>query len=297
MVWIYFQGMEESRKPFRDMSGPSLTVKSSDTLKESFFHECSKDKSHSPRFGMTLTPSKDQCSHPSTSFTEGSPARTFQSQDAEKVWTESEAVFFSRSQGSSAKYDPDSCSWKMFQLSLTGDPAELSENWSPSGMTVDGVFYPLQTWERTTRGQDGGCWPTPTAQDFKKLGPNSKQQGLSNKVFWRTPDVNCSRGPSSRERYLWKMENNMPISLNDQVRFSTPNASDCRDRGHLGMPAIRRRMEKGKQINLSMQVSEVSGSLNPTWVEWLMGLPSEATVLEPSVMEWFRPKRVKRSKG
>lgn len=30
-------------------------------------------------------------------------------------------------------------------------------------------------------------WPTPTAQDFKKRGPNSKQQGLSNKVFLPTP--------------------------------------------------------------------------------------------------------------
>lgn len=30
-------------------------------------------------------------------------------------------------------------------------------------------------------------WPTPTAQDFKRRGPSSKQQGLSNAVMWPTP--------------------------------------------------------------------------------------------------------------
>jgi hypothetical protein len=39
------------------------------------------------------------------------------------------------------------------------------------------------------------------------------------------------------------------------------------------------------------------GQLNPTWVEWLMGYPSEWTVLEDWATQWFRPKRGKRSKG
>ena len=30
-------------------------------------------------------------------------------------------------------------------------------------------------------------WNTPTAQDYKKRGPNSRQQGLSNQVLWATP--------------------------------------------------------------------------------------------------------------
>jgi DNA (cytosine-5)-methyltransferase 1 len=58
-----------------------------------------------------------------------------------------------------------------------------------------------------------------------------------------------------------------------QVLWPTPAASDNRDRGNLSTPAIRRRMEKGKQVNLSMMVSEKSGRLNPAWVEWLMGFP------------------------
>lgn len=70
-------------------------------------------------------------------------------------------------------------------------------------------------------------------------------------------------------------------SLPRAVRmYPTPQASDNRDRGNLSTPAIQRRIEKGKQSNLSMVVSDVSGSLNPQWVEGLMGYPPGWTELE-----------------
>jgi hypothetical protein len=53
--------------------------------------------------------------------------------------------------------------------------------------------------------------------------------------------------------------------------WPTPVAGDTRDRGNLSMPAIKRRMAKGKQMNLSMVVSDIRGALNPNWVEWLLG--------------------------
>ena len=68
------------------------------------------------------------------------------------------------------------------------------------------------------------------------------------------------------------------IRLHDQVRekrlWPTPNASDHRDRGNLSDPAIQRRIKLGKQVGLTMAVKEHkgSGTLNPTWVEWLMGV-------------------------
>lgn len=40
-----------------------------------------------------------------------------------------------------------------------------------------------------------------------------------------------------------------------------------------------------------------TGKLNPTWVEWLMGVPSGMTELRPWVMEWFRSKRKQRLKS
>ncbi|WNX29736.1 hypothetical protein [Brevibacillus laterosporus] len=89
-------------------------------------------------------------------------------------------------------------------------------------------------------------WPTPVKSDFKRRGPNSKQQGLPEVVK------------------MWP----------------TPNASDHRDRGNLSNPCIQNRMEKGKQLELSMVVSDQSGQLNPDWVEALMGFPIGWTNLE-----------------
>lgn len=66
----------------------------------------------------------------------------------------------------------------------------------------------------------------------------------------------------------------------EKMRWPTPQASDHRDRGHLGLPVVQRRIAKGKQLNLGLVVSDVSGALNPQWVEWLMGYPDGWTDLE-----------------
>jgi len=60
-------------------------------------------------------------------------------------------------------------------------------------------------------------------------------QNIDGKEYslWRTPDAHCYRGASSKERYEMKLQKGLPISLNDQV----------------------------------------GGSLNPEWVESLMGFP------------------------
>jgi hypothetical protein len=73
--------------------------------------------------------------------------------------------------------------------------------------------------------------------------------------------------------------------------WPTPGAADSRDRGNLSSPSIQRRAAIGKQLNLSMVVSETSGSLNPTWVEWLMGYPLGHTDLGRWVTRSFRKSR------
>lgn len=75
----------------------------------------------------------------------------------------------------------------------------------------------------------------------------------------------------------------MPLALSVKL-WPTPTVCGNynRNRGNIGMPAIQRRQAKGKQLMLSMVVSETSGALNPAWVEWLMGFPTGWTDLEPS---------------
>ena len=99
-------------------------------------------------------------------------------------------------------------------------------------------------------------WPTPAARDWKDTGENTNYEKIAKK------------GKLAGAVKMWP----------------TPNASDNRDRGNLSDPAIQRRIAMGKQVGLTMAVKEKKGggTLNPTWVEWLMGYPTGWTDLSPS---------------
>ena len=70
-------------------------------------------------------------------------------------------------------------------------------------------------------------------------------------------------------------------SMAKHNKWPTPAAADHRDRGHMGTAVVQRRIRIGKQVGLSMAVSDKSGQLNPDWVELLMGWPKGWTSLEP----------------
>ena len=82
-------------------------------------------------------------------------------------------------------------------------------------------------------------WPTPTKQDYKRRGPNSRQQGLPEKIHrFPTPQASdANRGPLSEERY--------------QKNLGGPNLIS----------------------EINHRTGATGGQLNPIWVEWLMGFP------------------------
>ena len=138
--------------------------------------------------------------------------------------------------------------------------------------------------------KDRGMWPTPDCQNHrdgtKMRKDNNAAIGgrhgvsLHHAVAWPTPTASSGgaepKGKTGRK--LVTVVKNWP----------TPSASDNRDRGNIGSPAILRRKEKGKQIMLSQSVSTESGALNPDWVEWLMGWPIGWTGLKPLGMARFQ---------
>jgi DNA (cytosine-5)-methyltransferase 1 len=132
-------------------------------------------------------------------------------------------------------------------------------------------------------------FPTPLARDHKDTGDlsNVKRvdtlprvvQAMDRASLWPTPTTQEIEHPDAvimgGRRMTKDGKGSHSLGLADAAQlWPTPAASDNRDRGNLSTPAIQRRMEKGKQVNLSMMVSEKSGRLNPTWVEWLMGFPT-----------------------
>lgn len=129
------------------------------------------------------------------------------------------------------------------------------------------------------QGKVPALWPTPSAsaRSGSRIGTNAHPGvGLEEAVRkvpampMPTARLGDQRGPQAK-RYFDPARSN---DLDDYVAaWPTPSAGDNRDRGHVGMPAIDRRIAKGKQLNLSMTVSTERGALSPDWTEWLMGWP------------------------
>ena len=189
-----------------------------------------------------------------TSYLEASRAKTSASQEKAQESTGKEAGCGNTWRELSARYDRATSSWKTHQCLFTEDLPESSVTFPKWGMIRDGVLWEQTTPAPHTVESGSGFWPTPTASTG---GPEPE-------------------GETGRK-------------LVTMVRiWPAPSASDNRDRGHIGSPAIQRRKEKGKQIILSQTVSKESGALNPDWVEWLMGWPIGWTDLKPLAMGRFR---------
>jgi hypothetical protein len=132
-----------------------------------------------------------------------------------------------------------------------------------SGIVLNGTVYPLEPVAHPTDGTEYGSshtarearWQTPTVHMAKELAAPSE--------FRRNSPTLTAEAVMGSPKALWP----------------TPSASDNRDRGNLGDPCVQKRLSTGKQLGLSMVVSKVSGKLNPTWVEWLMGYPEDHTDL------------------
>lgn len=192
---------------------------------------------------------------PLTRSAEGSRARTSQTLASALALRVSEAVSGPNTRASLANYDPASFSWRTSQRCLVEGWTVFSETWPRSGMMRGGIAFQLQPLAPLTNGTGSGLWPTPAARDW-----------ISESC---TPEFAKKRNERKAGKPLsWVVRHG-----DGKTFWPTPSAGDDRDRGNLSTPAIQRRMAKGKQLNLSMVVSDQSGALNPDWVEGLMGFP------------------------
>jgi len=294
MAWIYLAESEALPAPLIHGCAPSPIVKMTDTLRPCFCPECSDVSFVELRYGLTC----ERCNSeewispfPWTSSQEDSPARTLALQEMERVWAEADRGYFSKSFASFANFDPDSFSWKTSQQSLFGGLTEFSWSSLRWGTIVDGRLYQPQRWEPRTSESAGSYLPTPLAQDCGTQ--NNRKGGVSKPSLpqmaregrWPTPRAH-ETGNYQRDRGVKGKER--PTLTGAVKKWPTPRASEA-ERGHGG---ARNREEHQKTLSQT-----IGGQLNPTWVEWLMGYPSEWTVLEGWAMQWFRSKRASRFKG
>ena len=205
--------------------------------------------------------------------------------------------------------DQDGYYWRTSQRSLVEDEGwELySASWPKQGMMLDGKCYPLPMSEQDTSGGESSSdafFPTPSAQEpgwrnievVDKDGnppqhPNQRfydkktgrlvQKGLSQIAqMWPPPparDYRSGRGRKQRDRGR-KQGPSLSEEAYRRETFPTPSAMQGHHAGTIlewggsGNP-----YRKGKP-----REGQLTGMLNPPWVEWLMGFPLGWTDLEES---------------
>jgi hypothetical protein len=178
-------------------------------------------------------------------------------------------------------------------------------------MTRNGTAYRLPPSVPRTSATASGSWHTPVASDAdgkprwdhraspghvrKKPVPNLMAQ-----IMERIPTPTAGDAKSSGSRNTPESKAHPGVSLTDYVRedggtgrWPTPTARDHKDTGDsvsLGTVPVN------GLLGRAVEPSKTNGSLNPTWVEWLMGFPLGWTVCEPSATRSSR-KSSKRSAG
>ena len=327
MSWLYSQALVAAFLEENSLDGePYAQLNVMPTQHKFWRNDKPMDASTLSRFGLTcavLTEGRGE--DLLTWYREAFLARTSAPQARAQESTASAADCGDKWQGSFAKYDHDSHSWRTHQRSLLGGFTEFSETWPRWGWMRDGACWEQTTAVPTTNGNASGLWQTPVADDaanrkdgkWNSLGePKLSAQVLK----WPTPQAHdVQKGNANRVgRYGTKHGGR---NLNDWVaKWPTPMANDAEKRGALandprnGLPAAvlhfptptatahkgwsknHNRADTNDRIDYTIEREAAEsgeiGRLNPTWVEWLMGWPIGWTELKPLEMgrwrEWLR---------
>ena len=204
---------------------------------------------------LTLFPEKEG----STSSPPGSRARTYLTLEREEALKRIEADYSLRLSELWMRSTPiaelDQFSfWKTSQVCFleTGELGleEFTGSWPDEGIIVSGRLYPQPMWERLISGGGGGAsamWPTPRATE------------IGNPIERLTPEGRMS--PDGKTRW--------GLNLTDSVKlWPTPTAPGKHQVGTIGEWG-----GSGNPLRTPETMTLKGGSLNPTWVEWLMGYP------------------------
>jgi hypothetical protein len=175
----------------------------------------------------------------STSSAAGSPARTSPMRDNGWASMESAPASGVSSIDSFASFDPATSSWRMSQLSLFEGWTAYSGTWPRAGMTRNGTAFPRRPLAPLTDATESSWLPTPMATHYGSNRGGAAGRSAPPRL---SLDAMASRG-----------------------QWPTPLARDSR--------SFKGAKRGANSLGGEPLTVAVGGTLNPTWVEWLMGFP------------------------
>ena len=193
---------------------------------------------------------------------------------------------------------------KMLVDTLNSVSTPLSRTWRVKTTPLGRLVFQLRASAPTTKEKESGLWRTPDAHGGR--GPSSEKRmkmklekkmpiSLNDQVahpnlMWPTPTSQAAgKGKTlqtlttkdgqpaklGERAYNPKTGKHYQVTLDRAVAmWPTPTARDHKDTG------VNTNYEKAKKKG--RLAGHTGGSLNPTWVEWLMGYPSGWTDLSVS---------------
>ena len=311
MSWLFSQALVEEYLPESSLDGEQSAQLSGNPTPQAY---CAPDKmtdfSRLSRFGMTYKPlTESRGEELLTLYLAAFHAPTFPQQEKVQELTEKHLECGEKWLGSFTKYSPDSCSWKTHQCSLAGDLDEFLETWPQWGLMRDGECWEQQTLAQITSETASGLWetkwPTLAASDGQRAGTitdkmtgQSLPQMVNTPAKWPTPTLQgLNGGSNSRKSAIAKGTWPTPTSMDSIIR-SKESWEKAQFRPRQGKNLIKLgdiqywptpTAHNAKKTNAPSELNrntptlaaQAGGSLNPTWVEWLMGWPLGWTDLKP----------------
>jgi hypothetical protein len=280
MSWLFSQALVEEYLAGTSSDGEQSAPLSGNLTQQAF---CAPDKmtvfSRLSRFGMTYKPLMETRGEELlTLYREGFRARTSQQRGGGQELMAQEVACGSTWQGSWVKYDHDTSSWRTHQCSLLGGLDEFLETWPRWGSMLNGECWELQTWALRTSEIESGLpdgktfFHTPNCSGLDG-GSNIRKALKKRQEKWPTPTV-C--GNYNRKGASATSGDGLATAV---LKCATPTARDWRS----GKASQATHDKNSRPLS-----EQIGGSLNPTWVEWLMGWPLGWTDLKPLAMDKFR---------
>jgi len=324
MSWHYLQGQEAESSEAIYWDGAQFVPSKSTTMLGGY---CLRDSATGccPDFpyGTISQPLTDTPGAVALTLSAGdSLARTSAQPEKGQASPELEAGFGLTWPASSAKFDRATSSWRIHPCLFPGDSMSCSVTLPRWGTMRDGALSGLTMPEHLTSGTGSGLWPTIRSTDGERGGRGDLIQAVrgnenSHYRMWQTPVAD-----DAVDRTAGKMNSRGEPKLSVQVKlWPTPAARDSKganSREHCEINGGGRKhmdqlanavahpdlkfptptssmattgdLEQARfsSLNRPEYASVNGGSLNPTWVEWLMGWPLGWTDLKPLAMDKFQ---------
>jgi len=275
--WHYLQGQEAASWEGDCLDGaPSVLLSLIPMPETSCLHDRRTDALTDSQSGMTCAPLMVNPGMVELmSSAEASPVRILARLEKERVSQELGPVCGRKWRALLVRYDLNLSLWKT-QTCLF--PEVLP--WSSVILPTWGMMRAGECWERIMseppiRDIAYGLWPTPVADGDRATNYAQGGTSLGYAVRnWPTPTVHGNHNRKGASK-------NSGDGLATAVKmWSTPT---CHDRNGQSGAKRGRNAQGGECL-----AQQVGGTLNPMWVEWLMGWPVGWTDCEPLGMAKFQ---------